>query len=59
MKHFEFPVWDAIRADSFTEVTTFAGKLNLFEMLLCANLEQNFRMFLPESDYKYFKRSFF
>lgn len=61
MKHFEFPVWDAIHADSFTEVTTFAcaGKLDLCEMLLYANLAQNFRMFLPKCDYKYFKRSFF
>lgn len=42
MKHFEFPVWDAIHADGFTEVTTFAcaGKLDLCEMLLYANLAQ-------------------
>lgn len=59
MKHFEFPVWDAIHADSFTEVTPFAGKLDLCELLLYANFAQDFRMFLPKSDYKYFKRSFF
>lgn len=37
MEHFEFPVWDAICADSFTEVTTFAsaGESDVWNVTLC------------------------